>query len=142
MCQLWACSSLRGDEKEAESCPPEAQGPGGGEGTPPEQARRVGAHIGQLEATVVPADGSGSSEGPIKETGKKSTLESKDEAPTGQAQEEVPGQEVAESVLTRTGVVTTECVRGSRDRPGEPPRTQGNNRLVISLCWVKARAGM
>ncbi|CAI9170490.1 unnamed protein product [Rangifer tarandus platyrhynchus] len=38
----------------------------------------------------------------------KSALESKDEAPTGQAQEEAPGQEVAESVLTRTGVVTTE----------------------------------
>ena len=71
----------------------------------------------------------------------KSTLESKDKAPTGQAQEEVPGQEVAESVLTRAGVVTTECVGGSRDRPGEPPRTQGDNRLVNFLCWVKARAG-
>lgn len=49
-------------------------------------------------------------EGPISKTG-KSQLESNDEAPTGQAQEEVPGQEVAESILTRTGVVTTECVR-------------------------------
>ena len=32
-------------------------------------------------------------------------------------------------------------MKGSRDRTGEPPRTQGDNHLVILLCLVKARAG-
>lgn len=142
VCQLWACSSLRGDQEEADSCPPET-------------------HRGQVREKGLPhrkPDGwvlTSVSWRPqwylqlVQEALKvqsrkqaKSTLESKDQAPTGQAQEGVPGQEVAESVMTRTGVVTTVCVRGIRDRPGEPPRTQGNNCSVILLCWVKARAGM
>ena len=142
VCQLWACSSLRGDEGEAESCPPEAHRDRVQEKGLPHRkpdGRLLTSVSWRLQWYLQMVQ-----EAPKVQSRKqaKSTLESKDQAPTGQAQEGVPGQEVAESVLTRTGVLTTVCVRGIRDRPGEPPRTQGNNRSVILLCWVKARAGM
>lgn len=67
------CFSLRGHEKEAESCPPEAHSQVG-KGTPQRQVRGASAHIGQLEVRVAPgaetADSSGRCKGPIWETGK------------------------------------------------------------------------
>lgn len=115
VCQLCACSSLRGSEEEAESHPPEAVR--WGEGTPKKAGERS-------QCSHRTARGQSGSRGRDRrqflevQSGKqaKSTLGSREETHIGQAQGEVPAKRWLSCSDQNRSSDRRECVRDGRDR--------------------------